>query len=224
MPSSRFSFVVALIALALPVSMIACAESGGRATSSDDDDGGSAGGGGSTPTEVTASITPVAGGTLSDSGVTLSVPPGAVDENTEITLTVTSSAETVSDVFAFGPSGVGFTVPATLSVSTFGLTPGSGKTLALATQVDGVWNELAASAEGSALETSITSLGSFAVIEVDGVESECDATCMAQSGAVCCTECGCEAAVWCQPVCGSSYMWDCELGCCYDYELQQCAP
>lgn len=222
MPSLRSVFLVASLAFALPVSLMACAESGGRA-SSDDDSSAEGGGGGGAPEQVVTSISPFAGGTLSDSGVTLTVPPGAVDAETDVTLTVSSSADAKSKVFTFGPAGAGFTVPATVSIATTGLTPSFGNALAMGTQVDGEWLEMTFSEESSALETSITSLGTFAVIEVETASSECEATCMAQSGAVCCTTCGCEAAVWCQPTCSSGYQWDCEVECCFDYELQQCA-
>jgi hypothetical protein len=55
-----------------------------------------------------------------------------------------------------------------------------------------------------------------------GSSGNCDPTCMAQSGAVCCKECGCTGTVLCYPVCESPYQWDCEIGCCYDYNTQQC--
>jgi hypothetical protein len=48
----------------------------------------------------------------------------------------------------------------------------------------------------------------------DSNTSACSASCMAQLGAVCCTQCACTAAVKCKPVCDSPYLWDCELGCC----------
>lgn len=55
----------------------------------------------------------------------------------------------------------------------------------------------------------------------DASLGQCDPTCMAQSGAVCCRECGCSGTVRCYPDCGD-YTWDCEIGCCYDYQNHQC--
>ncbi|MEL6180770.1 MAG: hypothetical protein AAFS10_17545 [Myxococcota bacterium] len=53
-------------------------------------------------------------------------------------------------------------------------------------------------------------------------DSPCDDACMNQSGAVCCTGCGCEGAVQCQPVCEGSLIWDCEVQCCFDYDAVAC--
>jgi hypothetical protein len=55
-----------------------------------------------------------------------------------------------------------------------------------------------------------------------GASGACDPTCMAQSGAVCCTACGCTGAVKCKPVCDSPAKWDCEMGCCFDYTAKKC--
>lgn len=52
--------------------------------------------------------------------------------------------------------------------------------------------------------------------------SSCDPTCMAQSGAVCCTTCGCGGPVQCKPVCDSPAKWDCEMRCCFDYTSKTC--
>jgi len=43
----------------------------------------------------------------------------------------------------------------------------------------------------------------------------CDPTCMAQAGAVCCKQCGCEGEVKCMPVCDSPAVWDCEMMQCH---------
>ena len=51
---------------------------------------------------------------------------------------------------------------------------------------------------------------------------QCDPTCMAQAGAVCCTSCGCDGTVKCIPVCDSPYQWDCEMRCCFDYSGKGC--
>lgn len=51
----------------------------------------------------------------------------------------------------------------------------------------------------------------------------CDPTCMNQSGAVCCEDCGCGGAtVRCTPVCEEPYQWDCEMGCCFEYTTYTC--
>ena len=64
--------------------------------------------------------------------------------------------------------------------------------------------------------------------EICEVESgECSASCMAQSGAQCCTTCGgcneVEADLRCEPTCAEGFQWDCEVQCCFDYENTVCA-
>ncbi|MFH2005785.1 MAG: hypothetical protein ABI333_04270 [bacterium] len=55
-----------------------------------------------------------------------------------------------------------------------------------------------------------------------GTVGLCDPTCMAQSGAVCCSEtCGC-SGTYCMPVCEEPYQWDCEMLCCFNYTNYQC--
>ncbi|MCB9506533.1 MAG: hypothetical protein H6697_02570 [Myxococcales bacterium] len=49
---------------------------------------------------------------------------------------------------------------------------------------------------------------------------ECDPACMEASGATCCTECGCT----CHPTCTAGYEWDCEVMCCFNYDLLECEP
>jgi hypothetical protein len=66
------------------------------------------------------------------------------------------------------------------------------------------------------------SAGDAAVPADGGAGGLCDPTCLAMPGAMCCTMCGCEAAVRCTPVCPSPSRWDCEVGCCFDYELLRC--
>lgn len=53
-------------------------------------------------------------------------------------------------------------------------------------------------------------------------EGMCEGACLEQSGAVCCTQCGCDAAILCQPVCPEGFLWDCEIGCCFDYDTLAC--
>lgn len=55
-----------------------------------------------------------------------------------------------------------------------------------------------------------------------GTTGQCDPGCMAQSGAVCCTTCGCDGTVKCTPVCDSPTKWDCEMRCCFDYSEMKC--
>lgn len=54
-----------------------------------------------------------------------------------------------------------------------------------------------------------------------GPTGDCDPSCMASPDAVCCTSCGCGPSD-CLPVCSGNYTWDCEVQCCFDYDLLQC--
>jgi hypothetical protein len=56
----------------------------------------------------------------------------------------------------------------------------------------------------------------------DAATSPCDPSCMAQAGAVCCTECGCSGTVQCPPVCDDPFQWDCEMRCCFSYTTYKC--
>ncbi len=53
-------------------------------------------------------------------------------------------------------------------------------------------------------------------------DTPCDLECMSQPDAFCCTGCGCEAEVQCEPVCDSPYVWDCEIECCFDRDIYEC--
>jgi hypothetical protein len=57
--------------------------------------------------------------------------------------------------------------------------------------------------------------------DADGDPGECDSTCMANPRAQCCTTCGCNLDD-CVPFCPGTFVWDCELMCCFDYELFVC--
>ena len=56
----------------------------------------------------------------------------------------------------------------------------------------------------------------------DVTSGACEPSCMNQSMAECCTSCGCDAEVQCYPICDSGFLWDCEIQCCYSYDLNCC--
>lgn len=57
-----------------------------------------------------------------------------------------------------------------------------------------------------------------------GEQGTCDPTCLEASGAYCCTTCGCSGSgPRCDPRCDAPYEWDCEIGCCFDYDTFECA-
>ncbi len=216
--TSRSLLAIALAALAL------------SACGGDDSAGSGAGGGGgsSNVAPIVKDIPAAQGGIVSDPDghVTLSIPAGSLASDTEITLTITpKTSETATSVYAFSPAGLALTEPATLSISTMGVTVPVDQKATLAVQTDGAWVALPGSTEGSGgLQAPIDTLGTFSVIFVAAPAGLCDATCMGQAGAECCTTCGCQAAVPCTPQCAAPTQWDCEIGCCFDYDLQMCAP
>lgn len=52
---------------------------------------------------------------------------------------------------------------------------------------------------------------------------ECNLECVSQRGAFCCKECGgCQGEIHCVPECRTGFSWDCELGCCFNYDTFAC--
>ena len=212
----------ALAALALTLAALA-------GCGSDPTGAGGNGGGTTTTAPSTHEVSAAKGGTVADpeSTVLLNIPAGALVADAEITLTVTpKQADTVTAVYAFGPAGTQFESPATLSIDTDGVTVPTGKKVVLAVQQGASWSEVPGSVvSGSAVQAPVTVLATYSAILADDAPSgACDATCMAQAGAVCCTDCGCQGAVKCQPQCAAATPWDCEIGCCFDYDALMCAP
>ena len=62
----------------------------------------------------------------------------------------------------------------------------------------------------------------FDVTEDTGpTPGSCDPVCLSNGG-TCCLSCGCSADD-CTPVCPDGFSWDCEQGCCFDFETFECA-
>lgn len=185
-----------------------------------------AGGGGGAAAPITQDVVAAKGGTVAnpDKAVILTIPAGSLAADTTITLTVSPKQDaTATSVYTFGPAGVVLTTPAALVISVDGVTVPAKMKAVMGTQSGTSWAEVPGTKQGSGtIEAPVTTLAAYSVIFVDA--GPCDATCMSQAGAVCCTACGCMEAVACAPQCGSGTMWDCELGCCYDSVAHTCAP
>jgi hypothetical protein len=189
--------------------------------------GGSGGAAAATP--ITQDVVAAKGGSVADPDktVALTIPAGALGEDTKITLTVSPKEEaTATRVYTFGPAGVTLTTPAALTINTDGVTVPANMKAVLGMQSGTTWAEVPGAVQGSGtLEGSVTILAAYSVIFVAAaVAGQCDVACMSQADAVCCTTCGCTMPVSCKPVCGSGTMWDCEIGCCYDYVAHTCVP
>lgn len=212
-----------MLSLSIRHSFIALALFGLLACGGSDPTGTGGGGGGKAvePVKVSASQ----GGTVTDPDkkIQLTIPPGALAADAEITVTVSDkTAETIAPVYAFEPAGTTFGTPATIAILLDGATIPQGKKAALAVQEGGGFKEVSGSvAVMGAVQAQVSTLATYSAILVE--TSPCDATCMAQTGAVCCTMCGCTAEVSCKPACTLPAKWDCEVGCCFDYDKLMCA-
>jgi hypothetical protein len=156
MKISRFG-VLLLAGLALP----------GVACSSSPSDSGT---GGSAPVAKTTHISAADGGTVTaPDGTSLVIPAGALAADADITLGVGAAGNGAkSSVYTFGPDGLQFTKPATLSIKTAGLTPPAGQALALAVLDGTTWTPLAGSTvAGDAVSAPILHFSQYALVFSD---------------------------------------------------------
>lgn len=119
------------------------------------------------------------GGTVADpSGTaTLTIPAGALAEDTDITLAVSAATSaTIASVYDFGPDGLTFQTPAVLAVKVDATTVGD-KEVALAIEQNGKFVPLAGSAYSNGVATApVEHFSKFSVVFVDGeaVDNACD--------------------------------------------------
>lgn len=134
------------------------------------------------PVNVTPSGTRIAaatGGTVSDADgiVTLTIPKGALAEDTDISLAVSpASAETVSGIFDFGPDGLTFLAKATLSVKVDAASI-ADKDVAIALETNGKFVPLEGSTYANGVVTApIEHFSKFSVVYLEGkaVKTACD--------------------------------------------------
>ena len=155
------------------------ADTGGGGTA-DTGGGGTADTGGGTV--VTTDISAAAGGTVEAAGgeASLAIPAGALPADTTITVaSLPSEAGTEAPVFDFGPDGLQFTTPVTLSIAFDGLVP-EGKKAALAwfDEAAGTWTAIEGSTTaGGKVQGPVSHFTKFSVIltgDTAIVVSECD--------------------------------------------------
>jgi hypothetical protein len=148
---------------------IALAASGGGAIAACSSSSTSSGGGGGT---ITVRVKAAEGGKVTDpSGkATLSIPPGALATDTDITLAVQpKSGEAQSEILEFGPNGTKFLKPATLEIKADGITVPQGKRLSLAINEGGKWTAINGSGlNGNVVSGSVEHFTGFTIILVDG--------------------------------------------------------
>lgn len=121
---------------------------------------------------VTVHVSAQSGGTVSDPAgkTTLVIPPGALAVDTDITLTtLPKSGSAVVDIAEFGPNGLQFLQPATLSIKADASLAPEGKSLAVALEEGGAFKAV----EGSAFANGVASaplshFSKYSIIVIDG--------------------------------------------------------
>ena len=136
------------------------------------DESSSSSSGGTTDGTITVRVSAATGGTVSDpSGkATLAIPPGALDKDTDITLKVSPAANgAAGDVLDFGPDGLKFLKPATLTMKTDGVTVPNGKTAVIAVYEGGAWKAIDGSKlAGNVVTGDVAHFTQYTFIFVDG--------------------------------------------------------
>ena len=162
MNSNRLIASVVVLAVASAGVVMACSSDETKTPA------GTTTGGGTTTVHVSAA----AGGTVADpTGKTkLEIPPGALAADTDITLTILpKSGAAVVDVSEFGPDGLQFLKPVTLTIKADAALATGGKTLALAVNEGADFKAITGStfANGAA-SAPIMHFSRYTVIFVDG--------------------------------------------------------
>ena len=139
------------------------------ACSSDDPTPAPTGGG---TTSGSTRISAAAGGIVADpSGRTsLSIPPGALAKDTDITLAITpKSSSALVEISDFGPDGLTFLKPATLSIKGDAALAPSGKSLAIAVGEGAEFKPIEGSTYANGAATaSITHFSKYTLVAVGG--------------------------------------------------------
>jgi hypothetical protein len=194
--TGRRSRVLALASL----SLIACSSSTNNpATSSSDDggngadvttgmmdDGGSSNPDGSHTVTQTTQTVGASGGTVSAPGVTLTIPPGALSSDTQISVTTSGAAVptgyvAVSPVYALSPAGTTFALPVTVQITLTG--SGAGASAFLSNASGGYDPVPTTASTATTLLASVTHLGDiFAGEDVRDAAAQADSGSSADTG------------------------------------------
>ncbi len=133
------------------------------------DDPTPAGGG---TTSASTRISAAAGGTVTGPGgqTSLSIPPGALAQDTDITLAITpKSSSAVVEISDFGPDGLKFLKPATLSIKGDAALAPAGKSLAVAVGEGADFKPIEGSTYANGAATaSITHFSRYTLVAVGG--------------------------------------------------------
>lgn len=140
---------------------------------SSDDASPAPGPGTTSSSTVTVHVSAAAGGSVADpSGkTTLTIPPGALERDTDITLALKpASAGSVVDVSEFGPDGLKFLKPVTLAIKGDASLAPSGKSLAVATLEGGAFKAVEGSTYANGVATApIMHFSQYSIVVIDGI-------------------------------------------------------
>lgn len=129
------------------------------------------------PPSTDGALSAAEGGTVTAAGLTLVVPPGALAEDTSITVDVLDTAglpdaaDIVSSVYDLGPDGLTFLSPVSLTLTA--TVPDDGRTPTVAWLQDGAWTPVASTVSGDDVVAAVDHFTVFAVVltgdaQVDG--------------------------------------------------------
>ena len=121
---------------------------------------------------TTVRVSAAAGGTVADpSGKTsLTIPPGALAADTDITLTITPAANgALVDVSEFGPDGLTFLKPVTLAIKADASLAPADKALAIAVLEGGAFKAIEGSTYASgAASAPIMHFSKYSIVQING--------------------------------------------------------
>lgn len=188
---------------------------------------------------VTVTVGQEGGDVAGPAGVGLSIPPGALDEDVEITVSVTTSgyealpAVSEGAVFSFEPHGLTFNVPVTISIPHTGV---PDEIAMYTSSLGSGWSKIEASKEATVLRTQVEHFSFFfngrevcglyrqeCCVGSDGSDGACagDAlTCIDNR----CLECGFEGEPCCETSCHPIMQDGLTLSCSGDGSCQYPYP
>lgn len=127
----------------------------------------------STTGTTTVHVSAAAGGTVADptGKTTLTIPPGALAADTDITLALKPAANgAVVDVSEFGPDGLTFLKPVTLAIKADAALAPQGKSLSVAMLEGGAFKAVSGSTYAAGVATAaIMHFSQYSVVVIDGV-------------------------------------------------------
>lgn len=165
MNTRRFVAAVCLFAVTSVSALVACSSDDSTSSVTPSATNG-------TGESVVTHISAAQGGVVTDKSgkATLAIPPGALAADTDITLAVAAAANgSAGDIYDFGPEGLQFLKPATLTLKGDGITVPEGKTAAVGLFDGTAFKKIEGSAFSAGVATApVTHFSKYAIVIVDG--------------------------------------------------------